>query len=218
MKFTTLPAFIVIAISIAPVTEAAPIYADEVTNILRGDTTIGGFPGYYGGNFPGSFPVALTQAQAEASVLGAPDNAFLSLPGNEAADPTPSGSAFQWAYVEVSFPINFDSTHDLHLTELGDNGESAQLFLWFADGGNVQPVVTHGVSDLIVVDLDPYAALLASHGGYFTKVGIGGLDLLGASQGFDLDAVAINAVPLPAAAWLFGSGLLGLIGIARRRA
>ncbi len=26
------------------------------------------------------------------------------------------------------------------------------------------------------------------------------------------------AVPIPAAAWLFGSGLLGLIGIARRRA
>jgi len=28
--------------------------------------------------------------------------------------------------------------------------------------------------------------------------------------------VAINPVPVPAAAWLFGSGLLGLLGIARR--
>ena len=28
---------------------------------------------------------------------------------------------------------------------------------------------------------------------------------------------AISAVPLPAAAWLFGSGLLGLIGVANRR-
>ena len=27
----------------------------------------------------------------------------------------------------------------------------------------------------------------------------------------------VSAVPIPAAAWLFGSGLLGLIGIARRR-
>jgi hypothetical protein len=28
---------------------------------------------------------------------------------------------------------------------------------------------------------------------------------------------AVSAVPVPAAAWLFGSGLLGLVGIARRR-
>jgi hypothetical protein len=27
----------------------------------------------------------------------------------------------------------------------------------------------------------------------------------------------VSSVPLPAAAWLFGSGLLGLVGIARRR-
>lgn len=30
--------------------------------------------------------------------------------------------------------------------------------------------------------------------------------------------VTISAVPIPAAAWLFGSGLLGLIGIARKKA
>lgn len=31
------------------------------------------------------------------------------------------------------------------------------------------------------------------------------------------DNVNVNAVPVPAAAWLFGSGLLGLVGIARRK-
>ena len=30
-------------------------------------------------------------------------------------------------------------------------------------------------------------------------------------------SVSVSAVPVPAAAWLFGSGLLGLIGISRRR-
>ncbi len=37
------------------------------------------------------------------------------------------------------------------------------------------------------------------------------------SGGVDLDAVGvINAVPVPAAVWLLGSGLFGLIGIRRR--
>ena len=32
------------------------------------------------------------------------------------------------------------------------------------------------------------------------------------------DVSAISAVPVPGAVWLFGSGLIGLIGIARRKA
>ena len=32
------------------------------------------------------------------------------------------------------------------------------------------------------------------------------------------DNIEVNPVPIPAAAWLFGSGLLGLIGIARKKA
>lgn len=33
-----------------------------------------------------------------------------------------------------------------------------------------------------------------------------------------LATMGFSPVPLPAAAWLFGSGLLGLIGVARRKA
>ncbi|MEA3242882.1 MAG: VPLPA-CTERM sorting domain-containing protein [Pseudomonadota bacterium] len=33
----------------------------------------------------------------------------------------------------------------------------------------------------------------------------------------DLSATASSVVPIPAAVWLFGSGLLGLVGIARRK-
>ncbi len=33
-----------------------------------------------------------------------------------------------------------------------------------------------------------------------------------------LDNIVVSAVPLPAAPWLFGSGLLGLIGVARKKA
>ncbi len=37
------------------------------------------------------------------------------------------------------------------------------------------------------------------------------------SHDFMLDRVSVAAVPIPAAVWLFGSGLLGLIGIARKK-
>src|SRR5688572_3889920 len=86
---------------------ADTMYADHVTGLYRGETTIGFASGWYGGTFPSSFPVTLTDSQARAAVLGAPDNLFLSLPGNEAASPTAVGSAFQWAYVEVGFSSNF---------------------------------------------------------------------------------------------------------------
>jgi hypothetical protein len=33
----------------------------------------------------------------------------------------------------------------------------------------------------------------------------------------DFDNVRLNTIPLPASVWLFGSGLLGLVGIARRK-
>ena len=40
----------------------------------------------------------------------------------------------------------------------------------------------------------------------------------GSSLGFRLTSLGpINVVPLPAAAWLFGSALVGLIGVARRQ-
>jgi len=34
---------------------------------------------------------------------------------------------------------------------------------------------------------------------------------------FDIDRVSLSPVPLPSALWLFGSGLLGLVGMARRK-
>lgn len=45
--------------------------------------------------------------------------------------------------------------------------------------------------------------------GWFTNIDIAG--------GIEVDATSLTIVPIPAAVWLFGSGLLGLIGIARRK-
>ncbi|RDH84488.1 MAG: hypothetical protein DIZ80_03140 [endosymbiont of Galathealinum brachiosum] len=37
------------------------------------------------------------------------------------------------------------------------------------------------------------------------------------AEGLFLDNMQFNAVPVPAAIWLFGSGLIGLVGLARRK-
>lgn len=57
------------------------------------------------------------------------------------------------------------------------------------------------------------ASTSASIGGFFSAVSF-------AEQFpvFTGTSVNISAVPVPAAAWLFGSGLIGMIGVARRRA
>jgi len=41
--------------------------------------------------------------------------------------------------------------------------------------------------------------------------------LFGVTESFDNFSVEVSAVPVPAAAWLFGSGLIGLIGFAKRK-
>ena len=47
--------------------------------------------------------------------------------------------------------------------------------------------------------------------------GAAGGPFAGASANFNLQGITPAAVPLPAAVWLLGSGLLGLVGVARRK-
>ncbi|MER0171078.1 MAG: PEP-CTERM sorting domain-containing protein [Nitrosomonas sp.] len=196
------------AIALSPVSAAAETFGSTTDTLLRGSVG-GSFPGeFYGGSLSGGFPVVLTEAEARSSVLGAPDDRFLSLPG----EPGVSGTAFTGAYIEVGFGSNFSANNILKIWETGDSGESAQLFLWTDNGGNIQPTVTSNAAGVITLDLSGYAGILAGLGATaFTKVGIGGLDVLGASQGFDLDAISISPIPEPStyALLLAGIAVLG---------
>ncbi len=171
------------------------MYADHVVSLFRGDTTVGNFPGYYGSSFSENSPITLTEDQARAAILGPPDGHFLSLPGK---DDTPSGIGFRYTLIRVDFPTPFVATGStLLITELGASGESANVWVISSDGSFVQLRVQRNGADEIAIDLSPYAEFARSHGGVFRSVSIGGVDLLGGSQGFDLDAVAIMFIPTP---------------------
>ena len=205
----------VVLLALLPLAAGAQTFASATFTLLPGSIVGADFPGSYGGDIAGTFPVALDDATARSHVVGAPDGKFLTLPGQGG---TPSGAGFPGAYVEVGFGGNFGPNTLLTIFEAGNNDEAAHVFLWSDNGGNIQFTFTRGASDATSFDLSGYAGTLALIGGTaFTKVGIGGLDLNGASKGFDLDAVSISAVPEPESYAMLLAGL-GLVGwVARRR-
>lgn len=79
--------------------------------------------------------------------------------------------------------------------------------------------------DMLQADTFTLVSVLFDVGLLNTGVGIFGLSVNEVSDAFanslaidDLVDASVSVVPVPAAVWLFGSALLGLIGIGRRRA
>jgi hypothetical protein len=104
-----------------------------------------------------------------------------------------------------------------HIDELGIKGELMTADLegaWGADGTLI------GFNTMNIQCNDAINAYLG--GGCTTDevIYFNLLDAIGPDAGaskIKTAGIAVTSVPLPAAAWLFGSGLLGLIAMARRR-
>jgi len=84
------------------------------------------------------------------------------------------------------------------LWDFGPNKDSPIITLWDIDDS------TPGMRKLIPLDIDG-DGIVGAKSVYIDT---------GHSYVFN---ITTTAVPVPAAAWLFGSGLLGLVGVARRR-
>ena len=145
----------------------------------------------------------------------------------EANDPTRALGADDNVYVSIDIPeililaftdnTAFDGTgNDLRIREYGNDSSRAKVY-GSENGADwvflIEAVGNYTYNDIFV----DFNGLGLSYVNYLK---FEGLDNLGSSDGFDLDAVeALNSgahVPIPGAAWLLGSGLIGLIGLRRK--
>ncbi len=69
--------------------------------------------------------------------------------------------------------------------------------------------------DLLITEINGKGSLTIQN--QFQGSGLLALDQLRFEDGSTFDLSSVSAVPVPAAVWLFGSGLLGLLGIARKK-
>ena len=67
------------------------------------------------------------------------------------------------------------------------------------------------------IDADPINAGVSNFTYAYTSAVSGGTSLIRALDNSTFVAYEGSVVPVPAALWLFGSGLLGLVGVARRK-
>ncbi|MBT8347954.1 MAG: hypothetical protein KJP24_00695 [Sulfurovum sp.] len=159
------------------------------------------------------------------------------LTGNLNAAPVSiSGSMFLGGDLEVTTgATDFLGVTDITLTTVGGNFGTDDLFVGFAtpegtggsiDLNNLAPVASFITIDGWTLDIntpniiDQESNLLTLNGSGtltgngFTPTAAVWTFSTSSLSSYSLD---ITAVPVPAAVWLFGSGLLGLIGIARRK-
>ena len=151
-----------------------------------------------------------------------------------ASDGTYTGSTYGYLGVGA-VPI---STTEWDLTQAADCGTAANSTT-FADGGGCMSNGVSGVMPLVADTAENTAEYAQGDG-----AGIGGIPMwdgpfVGNNANFDILTLAMTnpdagytiapncdfsigcidtpQVPVPAAVWLFGSGLLGLVGVARRK-
>lgn len=88
----------------------------------------------------------------------------------------------------------------------------------FYDGG---PILVPGVTTSVTFTFDPAFPEVDGLTNFegLIEIAAGGADFAAAGIGAGDYSLIItpSAIPIPAAVWLFGSGLLGLIGVARRK-
>jgi len=119
-------------------------------------------------------------------------------------------------------PITFIDIADVDFVLTADRGSNDGVDYLFTNGSITAGTYINTTFDTLSMSVDPmlgfasFWADLANGGrieGGFMLAG----DIASTFGGDTLIAKAGPVVPVPAAVWLFGSGLIGLVGVARRK-
>jgi len=194
---------------------AAIIYTDDSRRVENagGD----GEGGSYSDTILPNAPYADMNVSGQTSALGG--NGFSASGSGWAYSDFGWGSS--WSYFDVSFTLTTESEFTLTGLLTGEDynygSGDASIELFDISGDNLlysNSVSAYGFGyEEAVLNFDSILSagdyrILVSAEPYFQD----------AASSYRINATVVSAVPVPAAVWLFGSGLIGLIAMARRRA
>jgi hypothetical protein len=183
--------------AVAVITFAAnSAFASYSYNFNIDTTSVAGQTGYLELQFnpglnPGVASAAVSNFTSDAALAGAPQltgNVTGALPGTVTINNTTGWNDYYQT-------ITFGSSVQFALNLTGSAGNSFALSFYGADGAT--PLLT---KDTLY--------------GYATTID---LNANGGVVNNQSNQVSVTPTPIPAAAWLFGSGLIGLAGIRRRK-
>jgi len=175
-----------------------------------------------------AFQVSAATTYIATDTLDLSDASAFDKSGVQGVDLGVSGTAFSLVYMlnivdQVDGILSISTSNpgtDFTFNIWGESSSSAVIGSLLDENSNV---VAHEVSGLSLTALEGSSASflgLASQlllGGYLPGTTLF-VEIAGTSNGLltDLD-VSVQAVPVPAAVWLFGSALMGLVGVSRRK-
>lgn len=138
-------------------------------------------------------------------------NGFSTISANDGFINNITISAPGYWFEDLIFSVNLtpNSNEDLSVTAKDKSGLTTDTFNdWANQAGWV-----NGQNDILVLSTSGNLMQSVTINSQIGFESLGGIDQLKQTQ-----ISGLTAVPVPAAMWLFGSGLIGLVGVARKKA